>query len=113
MTELTAELNQDNSGIWTLKLVGGIDTDTYQTMWIGHTSADLLKRLVAAKAQKLVIDLTATERIDSQGLRLLLNAHKEFSKEKIEIILKNPNPYLKRLFQIMQFDRVFSIDSDH
>lgn len=110
MTQLTAELNQDNNNIWVLKLIGGIDTETHHLIWTTYSSADLLKKLIAAKAKKLVIDLTAAERFDSQGLRLLLTAHKEFSKEKVEIVLKNPNPHLKRLFQIMQFDRVFTIE---
>jgi len=110
MTDLVSELTQQSSDIWTLKLTGGVDSETHHLMWTTYSSADLLQQLVAAKAKKLVIDLTAVDRLDSQGLRLLLNAHKEFSREKIEIVLKNPNPHLRRLFQIMQFDRVFTVE---
>jgi anti-anti-sigma factor len=112
MTQLTTELTQGSDNTWTLKLIGGIDSDTHHFMWAATSSADLLRKLVEAKAQKLWIDLAAAERFDSHGLRLLLNAQKEFSKEKIQIVLKNPNPHLKRLFHIMQFDRVFTIESD-
>jgi anti-anti-sigma factor len=110
MSDLTATLTQQSGDIWTLKLIGGVDSDTHHLMWTTASSADLLQRLVAAKAKKLVIDLSAVDRFDSQGLRLLLIAHKEFSKEKIEIVLKNPNSHLRRLFQIMQFDRVFTVE---
>jgi anti-anti-sigma factor len=112
MTQLTTELVQGTDNTWTLKLIGSIDSDTHHLMWAANSSKDLLKRLVEAKTQKLWIDLAAVEWFDSHGLRLLLNAQKEFSKEKIEIVLKNPNPHLKRLFQIMQFGRVFTIESN-
>jgi anti-anti-sigma factor len=110
MTNLTVDLTEESSNIWILKLIGGVDKETHHLIWTTYTSADLLQRLVAAKAKKLIIDLTAVDRFDSQGFRLLLNAHKEFSREKIEIVLKNPNPHLRRLFQIMQFDRVFTVE---
>lgn len=109
MTQLKTELIQTSSDTWSLKLIGGIDSETHYLMWSANNSADLLKQLVGAGVKKLVIDLTATDRFDSHGLRLLLNAQKEFSREKVEIVLKNPNAHLKRLFQIMQFDRVFTI----
>jgi anti-sigma B factor antagonist len=112
MTQLKTELTQAKADTWILKLVGGIDSDTHHLMWSGSTSADLLKRLLEAGARKLVIDLEAADRIDSHGLRLLLNAHKEFARKKMGIVLRKPNSHLRRLFQIMQFDRVFVVESD-
>lgn len=108
---LTTELIRD-SEIWTLKLFGNVDSSTSHLMWFSDSSTSLLKELVQARVKILLIDLARTEFIDSQGLRLLLNAHKEFSKENIQIVLQNPNAHLKRLFRIMQFDRVFDIESD-
>ena len=110
MDKLQSELTQKSNGVWVLKLIGSIGSETYQSIWTTSDSATLLKQLIEAKAHKLVIDLSETERIDSNGLRLLLNAHKEFSKEEIPIVLQNPNSHLHRLFLIMQFDRVFTID---
>lgn len=109
MPNLIADLSEEN-GRWTLKLVGSIDSDTHHLMWSTESSSALLKKLQEAKADSLWIDLSETERFDSQGLRLLLNAHKEFSRADIPIILRYPNPHLNRLFQIMQFDRIFTIE---
>jgi len=109
MTNLIAELARGDEA-WTLKLIGSVDSGTTHLMWYTDSSASLLKELVQAQAKKLFIDLDRAESIDSHGLRLLLNAHKEFSKENIPIILQNPNPHLKRLFRIMQFDRVFVVE---
>ncbi|MCB0164735.1 MAG: STAS domain-containing protein [Anaerolineae bacterium] len=109
MSNLITDLSEEN-GRWTLKLVGSIDSDTHQLMWFTEGSMALLEKLQAAKANSLRIDLSETDRFDSQGLRLLLNAHKEFSRAQLPIILKNPNAHLNRLFQIMQFDRIFAIE---
>jgi len=109
MEQLRSELGQDDDGVWTLKLIGSIGSETHQLIWTTTSSAALLKQMVEAQARNLVIDLSETERIDSNGLRLLLNAHKEFSKQEISIVLQNPNSHLHRLFLIMQFDRVFKI----
>ena len=109
MSNLIADLSEEN-GRWTLKLVGSIDSETHQLMWSAEGSTALLEKLQVVQADSLWIDLTETERFDSQGLRLLLNAHKEFSRAQLPIILKNPNAHLNRLFQIMQFDRIFTIE---
>ena len=112
MAHLKTELVQNDADTWTLKLIGSIDSETRHLMWSVDSSAVLLEKLVAANAKKLIIDLTRAERFDSHGLRLLLNAQKEFSKEDVQIILRSPNSHLKRLFQIMQFDRVFVVEYD-
>lgn len=111
MADLITDLSEEN-GIWTLKLVGSVDSETHHLMWFTDGSASLLRKLRESNADSLRIDLTETDRFDSQGLRLLLNAHKEFSRARVPIILKNPNVHLSRLFQIMQFDRIFSVEFD-
>ncbi len=112
MSQLNTELIQNDDNTWTLILNGSIDSDTRHKMWSVENSTVLLDRLIETKSEKLLVDLTEAERFDSHGLRLLLNAQKEFSKEDVEIILKSPNSHLKRLFQIMQFDRVFTVVLD-
>jgi anti-anti-sigma factor len=112
MIQLTTELVDNGDYTWTLKLVGSVDSDTRHLMWSVESSQVLLEKLLEAKATELSIDLALADQFDSHGLRLLLNAQKEFSKENVQIILKNPNSHLKRLFQIMLFDRVFTIDFD-
>ena len=100
------------SDVWSLKLNGNVDSHTANHMWAAGNSAALLKEMAQARVKKLVIDLTDVEFIDSHGLRVLLNTHKDFSNENIQITLQNPNPHLKRLLRIMQFDRVFVIEAD-
>lgn len=111
MTKLSTELIRQNDS-WILKLSGNVDSNTVHLMWSTDNSTSLLKELVQARVKKLLIDLKNLEFIDSHGLRILLNAHKEFSSENIQIVLQNPNFHLKRLLRIMQFDRVFVIEAN-
>ena len=111
MNKLSTELTRQ-SDVWILKLKGNADLNTAHLMWFTDSSASLLKELTQARVKKLLIDLTNLEFIVSHGLRVLLNAHKEFSSENIQIELQNPNPHLKRLLRIMQFDRIFVIESN-
>lgn len=111
MDKLSTELTRD-SNAWLLKLKGHVDSSTAPLMWSTDNSDSLLKEMSQAHIKKLLIDLTNVEFIDSHGLRILLNTHKDFSNENIQIVLQNPNPHLKRLLRIMQFDRVFVIESN-
>jgi anti-sigma B factor antagonist len=109
MSKLSTELTR-RSDVWILTLHGNVDSNTAHLMWSADNSAALLKELTVARVKKLLLDLTDLDFIDSHGLRVLLNVHKDFSSENIQIILQNPNPHLKRLLRIMQFDRVFTIE---
>lgn len=104
-TELSQEKHQ-----WTLSLIGFVNANTAYLMWFADSSQALLKRLVEAKVNSLIIDLSRTEAIDSQGLRLLIDAHMEFAAKNVQITLRQPNTHLSRLFRIMQFDRLFIVD---
>lgn len=106
---LTVELSQQ-SEIWTLTLIGFVNASTAALMWFTDRSQTLLMRMVEAEANTLVIDLEQAEGIDSHGLRLLIDAHREFAEKNIQITLRSPNSHLSRLFRIMQFDRLFKIE---
>jgi anti-anti-sigma factor len=110
MEQLATELTGNIDNVWTLKIIGSVVPPAHQSMWSVDSSAALLEKLRQVRAKKLLIDLEQAERFDSHGLRLLLNAQKEFSKVGIPIVLRNPNSHLNRLFQIMQFDRAFEIE---
>lgn len=99
-----------HSDDWTLELSGNVDANTAHLMWIAESGEPLLKEMTQAQVKRLIVDLTEVEFIDSHGLRNLLNAHRDFSGQNIQIVLQNPNSHLKRLLRIMQFDRVFIIE---
>lgn len=110
MTDLKTELLK-NGDTWHLKLVGYVNASTSHAMWTTDSSISLLSQLLASQANRLVIDLSETKLIDSHGLRLLIDAQRKFSAESVPIMLKNPNAHMSRLFRIMQFDRLFTIET--
>lgn len=112
MPKLTTELVRHDD-TWTLKLIGNVNSATLRLASFVDNDASLLKQLAQSGARKLFIDLVATESIDSDGFRILLNTQKEFSEKGIQIVLKNPNPHLKRLLRMMKFDRIFTIELDN
>ena len=109
MEQLKSVLSQSGD-TWILGLIGSVGPRTHDLIWPSENSTALLQNMIEAGAKKLIIDLTEAERFDSHGLRMLLNAQKEFLAENISIVLRNPNSHLNRLFQIMQFDSVFEIE---
>lgn len=109
MPKLTTELIKDND-TWTLKLIGNVNSATLHKASFIDNDVSLSKRLARSGAKKLFIDLMSTESIDSEGFRILLNTQKEFADEGIQIVLKNPNPHMKRLLRMMKFDRTFDIE---
>jgi anti-anti-sigma factor len=106
---LATQLTQADD-VWTLKIIGFVNASTSYLMLYTDSSQSLLKKLIEAEAKALVIDLSEADGVDSHGLRLLIDAQKEFSAKDIQIILRQPNAHLSRLFRIMQFDRLFTVE---
>ena len=77
--QLVIEVAPENSDTWRLKLIGSVES-SYHLMQLIDDCDSLLNKLVETNAQKLVIDLTATEYLGSQGLQFLLNIYRELSK---------------------------------
>ncbi len=112
MIDLTARLTSKSNGDWIIVLQDKDENNGYHPNISTDSMAYLLEQMVEAKAQRLIIDLSTTERIDSQGMKILLDMHQMFSKENIPIVLQNPNSHLYRLLQIMQFTHIFEINFD-
>lgn len=97
-------------GVWMLKLAGSTDDKDDHLTWLHDHRIELLQELTQVQAQELVIDLTATENLGSQGLVLLIGLHKEFSQHNIQLVLYNPQSYLSRILRIMQLDKLFVVE---
>lgn len=112
VTQLTTKLSDQQDGVWHLWLIGSIDSSNHHLMWSLDSPRALLEKMVAAQARKLIVDFTALERLDSEGLRMLINTHKDFAERNVEVVLQNPNPHLHRLLKLMRFDQLITIQID-
>ncbi|MCB0210857.1 MAG: STAS domain-containing protein [Anaerolineae bacterium] len=94
---------------WRLTLDDDIDMDTYHRLE-QEVVDRLCQTLFEAEAKKLIVDLTTTKRISSLGLQLLLSMYKKCNGQEIQMILLNPSGQIRRILQILQFDRIFTIE---
>ena len=69
--------------------------------------ADMLR----AGSRRLVIDLSAVEFIDSSGLGLLLNVQRRVDQEEGRLVLVEPAPRVRRVFEITRLDQQMSLVS--
>lgn len=103
--------NPNPYGGWWLEINGVVPPETFQLAPAIENNV-ILQRMLEAASTELVIDFSTLKEFDSRGLQLLLLLYKQFSPQNIQIILRNPNPYLRRVLRIMQFDRVFKVELD-
>ena len=60
---------------------------------------------------KVVIDLSAVDYVSSVGLRVLLSALKKQMKNQGILRIASLQPFVRDVFKVTQFDRIFSIYS--
>ena len=68
-----------------------------------------LNDLLASGAQRVVLDLTATERIDSTGLGALVTALKTAREKEAELVLSGLNASVRSVVELTRLHRVFDI----
>lgn len=59
--------------------------------------------------QKIEVDLTSTEYMDSSALGMLLNMQKALSDRTIKYSITNARPQVSRILKISRFDKKFDI----
>jgi anti-anti-sigma factor len=78
-----------------------------------HVAPELQERIRAAidrEAELVVVDLSAVTFIDSMALGVLLGATDRLRRHGGDLRLVVPSPQLRRVFEIAQLDRIFSLD---
>lgn len=105
MTRLVVELVYQNNS-WALRL-----PEEYADPFICDPIA-LQQQLAEADVLHLVVDLSRTPRVDSTGLKFLLSLYQVCSSQGASLILRNPNHHLERILQIMQLNRLFTIEHE-
>jgi anti-sigma B factor antagonist len=93
-----------------------LDTRTHVIAVSGEihvsTAPEFARRLSEAIARgktAVVLDLSATEFIDSTGLSVLLNGLRKVTRQRGRMALVCTNPTVLRLFEITRLDSTFDI----
>lgn len=87
--------------------VGNIDFSNSQVL-----KEELLKFLEKGY-QKVIIDFSEVESIDSSGLGKILLFHKRIKEKNGELIIKNvKSSYIKNMFELIHLNKVIDIEND-
>ena len=80
------------------------------------SNSDLVKNaavsLLADNVQRLVIDLSSTEYLDSAGLGILVGLLKRVNESARSLVIAGARPQVKRVFEITRLDGVFTMCDD-
>ena len=88
-------LNKDD-GIYA-ELYG--ELDEYSAEYVRISLDDQLKTVNKNK-KKLILDFSNVSFMDSTGIGVLLGRYNKYSKNNINIFIKNPTSYVNRIFEM-------------
>lgn len=74
------------------------ELDEYSAEYVRISLDDLLNKSLPAK--KLILDFSGVSFMDSTGIGMLLGRYNKFSKQDINIYIKNPTSYVNRIFEM-------------
>ena len=63
------------------------------------------------QVKEVVLDLSHTFRLDSRGLRILVDLHRRLQEREGSLVLTGVSPALRRLLEYARLDRFFVIRS--
>lgn len=88
--------------VLTIKIVGRFDFDT-------HLHMREATNLVEEGVKKVIVDLSMTDYLDSSALGMLLVLRDKVSNDQSTIIIQGAKPEVKKILQIANFDKLFSL----
>lgn len=74
-----------------------------------HTAPEVAAAIAECPDGRLQIDLAGVEFVDSSGLRVLIEAHQSRQDAGRSLVLTNPSPVVRRLFDIAGVDGYLEI----
>ena len=75
------------------------ELDEYSAEYVRISLDDLLNGKTNSK-NKLILDFSRVSFMDSTGIGMLLGRYNKFSKQDINIYIKNPTSYVNRIFEM-------------
>ena len=98
---LTKTVSPD-SNVVTISITGMFDLSVQQDFRKAYKDEDTSK--------SFVLDMIKTEYLDSAAFGMLLVFRDYLGGDKATVVIKNANNDVKKTFEILQFDRMFSFE---
>jgi anti-sigma B factor antagonist len=103
ISPVSAEKIDYETLVFKLTLPQKVDIDNSKDLWI------YLKTLVTGGAQKIFIDLSNVNYIDSSGIGVLINTAKLLRKQKGDIVMANVSDDIKSIFKVIKLEEFIKI----
>ena len=87
--------NDETDGV-SVELSG--ELDEYSAEYVRISLDDLIDKVSSGK--KLILDFSKVSFMDSTGIGMLLGRYNKFSRQEINIYIKNPTSYVNRIFEM-------------
>ena len=84
------------TGLYVVSAEGSLDTITYPIL------EEEVDKILDASPSWMVFDLEKLNYISSMGVRVIAKAKKFFKKNKGSVVLLNPQPQIRKVFEIVK-----------
>lgn len=74
-----------------------------------HTAPLIADAIAGAEPDRIVVDLSGVEFVDSSGLRVLIEAHQQRTGHGRSMVIVNPSVVVRRLFEIAGVDSYLDV----
>jgi anti-anti-sigma factor len=88
--------NGKGTGLFVVSSEGSLDTNTY------HILEEEVDRVLDDSPNWMVFDLEKLDYISSMGVRVIVKAKKFFKKREGTVTLLNPQPQIRKVFEIIK-----------
>ncbi|HEY3323848.1 MAG TPA: STAS domain-containing protein [Planctomycetota bacterium] len=95
-----------DKGVLVLRLAGYLDAHTFEQL------EEAIADVFAKGHYRLVVDLAAVEYISSAGAGVFIGALSEAHEHKGNIVLMNPTPNVREVFDLLGLTQIFQVVDD-
>lgn len=88
--------NGKGTGLFVVSSEGSLDTNTY------HILEEEVDMILDASPSWMVFDLEKLDYISSMGIRVIAKAKKFFKKREGSVVLLNPQPQIRKVFEVVK-----------
>jgi anti-anti-sigma factor len=104
--KLSTNIIKRKNYIYTVKLNGSLDSDSYQGL------EDELSEIIDEKTKAVILDMKGLEYISSAGIRVILSTEKLLKRKGASFAMINLQPQIKKVFDAMKILPIFNIFED-
>ena len=106
LDEFKIEQEQAERGVVVVRLAGYLDAHTFEQL------EEAISELFGAGHYRIVVDLGAVEYISSAGAGVFIGALSEAHEHKGNIVLLNPTPNVREVFDLLGLTQIFKVVGD-